>query len=68
MKVQIVASMTGTRDGEDWPQPGEFLTVTAAEGADLILAGIARSDAKLETADAPAAPESAVVAKPRPRK
>lgn len=40
-KVRIVAQVSGTRNGEDWPKPGETLTVSAAEAEDLIRTGIA---------------------------
>lgn len=40
-KVRMVAHVSGTRNGEDWPKPGEFITVPAAEAEDLIRAGIA---------------------------
>lgn len=40
-KVRMIAHVSGTRNGEDWPKPGETITVPAAEAEDLIRAGIA---------------------------
>lgn len=39
MKVQI----SGTRDGEDWPEVGGSLDVSKVEADDLIAAGLAES-------------------------
>lgn len=39
--VQMVAGISGTRNGQDWPAPGCTLDVPAAEAAELIAAGLA---------------------------
>lgn len=53
MKVQIIARVSGLRNGVDWPAPGEFLTLPDGEAKDLIGAGIARAHmAAPETATA----------------
>lgn len=41
-KVQIVAKISGSRDGVDWPNPGETIDVPAEEAADLIRLGFAK--------------------------
>lgn len=41
-KVEIVARVSGTRDGVEWPVPGEFLSVPADEADDLVRLGFAR--------------------------
>lgn len=40
-KVRLIAQVSGTRNGEDWPKPGEFMTVSEDEANDLIRTGIA---------------------------
>ena len=53
MKVQIIARISGLRNGVDWPAPGEFLTLPDGEAKDIIDAGIARMpEAAPETATA----------------
>lgn len=61
MKIQMIAQISGSREGIDWPAPGGILDVPADEAADLIKSKIAR-DAKdapkgslIETAVAPKA-------------
>jgi hypothetical protein len=41
-KIEIVARISGSRDGVDWPAVGETLTVPAEEAADLVRLGFAR--------------------------
>lgn len=57
MKIQMIASISGTRDGADWPAAGELLDVPESEGAQLIAGGLAKLPAKvekrIETATAP---------------
>jgi hypothetical protein len=72
MKVTMIASITGTRDGQDWPAAGEDIDLPADEANALVEAGLARAagpaaPAKVETA-AVEAPETAAAAKPRARK
>lgn len=40
-KVRMVVKISGARDGEDWPDAGEFITVPSAEAEDLIRQGFA---------------------------
>lgn len=39
--VQMVAGISGTRNGQDWPAPGGTLEVSATEAAELIASGLA---------------------------
>lgn len=60
VKVEMKARITGTRDGVEWPELGQTLTVPDAEGADLCAAGLAVPVAQ--------EPRKAVAAKPETRK
>lgn len=62
MKVKMIAQLTGTRDGEDWPKAGSIAELPDDEAADLIMNGYAIDPADAEdsadepdeeTADAP---------------
>lgn len=64
MQVKMIAQLTGTRDGEDWPRVGATIDLPDAEAADLIMNGYAIDptdveddadveDDDVETADAP---------------
>jgi len=59
MKVKMIAQITGTRDGEDWPRRGAVADLPDVEAADLITNGYAIDPSAIEpdeeTADAPAA-------------
>lgn len=59
MKVQI----SGTRNGEDWPAPGQIITLSKAEAATLLAHRMATLPPKpaIETAIARAAVETATV-------
>lgn len=53
MKVRMKVSVSGLRNGKNWPEPGKTLTVGDDEGAALCAAGIAEPVAqkpKAETA------------------
>lgn len=68
MRVQMLATITGTRDGEDWPVAGESVTLPDDEAQSLINAGLAvPAKARAESA-AVAAPEDAALPKPTARK
>lgn len=41
-KVVVVARISGTRDGIEWPEPGEELTVPDEEAAQLVELGVVR--------------------------
>ena len=63
MLAKMIAQLTGTRDGEDWPRVGATIDLPDAEAADLIMNGYAVDptdvedddveDDDVETADAP---------------
>ena len=55
MRVKMTATVTGTRDGVDWPERGEELDVSDEEAKDLIHSGMAEPvvEDKTEKATAP---------------
>jgi len=57
MKVRMRVGISGSRSGQDWPQPGQILECTEEEGAHLCASGIAVPvvEDDVETAVAPAA-------------
>ena len=72
MKIKMRVSITGTRDGQEWPAAGETIDLPADEATALVDAGLAEAastaaTAKVETA-AVEAPETAAEPKPRARK
>lgn len=68
MKVVMRARISGTRNGVDWPAPGEVVELPDAEAVDMLAAGLAApvGAAAPETASAPE-PETAAAPKPRRR-
>jgi membrane protein involved in colicin uptake len=56
--VRLVARISGTRDGEDWPAPGETIALPEAEANQLLLNGMAVTP-DVETATANGAVETA---------
>lgn len=74
MRVTMKARIAGTRNGEDWPAPGEAIDLPQDEAELLVANGLAVADetkpakkAAVETA-AVEAPETAATTKPRARK
>lgn len=74
MRVTMKARIAGTRNGEDWPAPGEQIDLPRDEAELLVANGLAVADetkpakkAAVETA-AVEAPETAATTKPRARK
>ncbi|AEM87084.1 hypothetical protein [Streptomyces violaceusniger] len=63
MKVRMKATISGTRDGEPWPQRGGVVDLPKEEAEHLIGAGLAENAANgelvEETATVKAAPETA---------
>jgi hypothetical protein len=41
MKIRMVQQISGPRDGQDWPAPGDVLVVSDDEGAQLCANGLA---------------------------
>lgn len=41
MLIKMTANITGTRNGVDWPAPGETVDVPDGEAADLVAVGLA---------------------------
>jgi len=54
MKVRLLADVTGTRDGAEWPPRGTVVELPDDEAAALIWSGIA-VDAKIKDPEADAA-------------
>jgi len=74
VRVTMKARITGTRNGVDWPAPGETVDLPQDEAEQLVANGLAVVDgassartASVETA-AVEAPETAAAPKPRSRK
>lgn len=62
MRVVMVAKISGTRNGVDWPEPGESIELDADEAVQLLGAGLAKPAGDVETAAVVADVESADVA------
>lgn len=56
MRVEMLTQISGTRDGQEWPRPGDAIDVPDHEAADLILAGYAKEAADAPTPDPVPAP------------
>ena len=65
-KVIILKSISGSRNGADWPVPGEPLDVPAAEAEQLIRLGFAREVVEVKLT--PKSVERAVAPKAETRK
>lgn len=63
VRVRMLVSISGTRDGDKWPARGETVVLPAGEGLQLVAQGDAElvRGSKTETADADPAPERAVI-------
>lgn len=60
MRVKMLISVSGTRDGVDWPPVGGEIDLPGEEAADLCDAGHATPvKARFESAAAPSPPENA---------
>lgn len=59
----MALTVTGTRDGQDWPKPGEHVRLPKDEGDALKAAGIVDDVDDVETATTPDAEKAA-----RPRR
>lgn len=58
MKVQMKSRISGTRDGQDWPEIGEVVDLPDTEAVDLLNAGLAQ---------VPGEDEGAPVTRPAPK-
>lgn len=66
MRVRMLEQISGRRNGERWPAPGDTIDLGDNEGADLCAQGVAEPvEDKAEKATAPAAKKAAP---PKPRK
>jgi hypothetical protein len=69
MKVQMIADISGTRNGVDWPQRGGTIDLPDDEAAHLVAAGLAevpngKPKARTIAEADPAEPEVAGAAEP----
>lgn len=68
MRVRMLVTISGTRDGVDWPRAGEPIEVSTDEGAALVVSGLATVAPPPESAAATTAAETATMRKPSRRK
>lgn len=72
MRIRMLADISGTIDGQDWPGKGNETDVPDHVAADLIANGfaepVARKTAKVEAAAIDPVTETATTAKPRARR
>lgn len=54
MRVRMKATLSGTRDGVDWPKPGGCVDLPEDEAAHLVAAGLALADEPGEETATPA--------------
>ncbi|MHA7292621.1 hypothetical protein [Arthrobacter sp. HLT1-21] len=58
-KVRMVGRISGTRDGKDWPAPGEIISLPEDEALGLLANGMAVDPSIEETATTPGGVETA---------
>lgn len=64
--VRMLITVSGTRNGREWPRAGGTIDLPDHEAADLVRARLAELVAvPVETAEAPPAPERAVARRRR---
>lgn len=76
MNIRMTAQISGMRDGQEWPAPGDLIDVPEDEAKGLIAMGMAKADEPAtpapapteEAATAPTASVETAVRKPRTRK
>lgn len=70
MKVKLLTTITGTRNGDDWPPRGSVITLPDAEAVDLLNAGLAApADSGIESAAVEPVESAAIKRAPaKPRK
>lgn len=69
MRVRMLTQITGTRDGKDWPKPGEEIDLPEDEAVQLLDAHMAeavKAKAEAATEDRSSA-ETATISRPRGR-
>lgn len=72
MRIRLLADISGTIDGQDWPGKGNEIDVPEVVAADLVANGfaeaVARKATKVETAVAEPVAETATAPKTRTRR
>lgn len=71
MRIRMKVTMSGTRNGEDWPPAGEVVDLPTGEAQHLVASGIAEEvtadqDPPVETATAPDTAEKRTTARKAP--
>ncbi|NUP37010.1 MAG: hypothetical protein HOY76_08325 [Streptomyces sp.] len=54
MKVRMKATISGTRDGQPWPERGAVVDLPTAEAEHLVAAGLAEKPEASKSSGAPA--------------
>ena len=73
MRIEMLTTFSGTRDGIDWPERGGIIDLPDLEAAELVAQGhalkVSKPEPKVETAAVDKVTETAVKKSPgRPRK
>jgi hypothetical protein len=51
MRVRLLVDISGSRNGEPWPQRGEVVDLPDAEAVDMLNAGLAEAVPEVETVE-----------------
>ncbi|MGP4084173.1 hypothetical protein [Streptomyces sp. KR55] len=68
MRIRMLVTLSGTRNGQDWPAKGGALEVPDDEGAQLCATGIAEPVAEIGETQKAVLPEVSERRRGRPRK
>lgn len=68
MRVRLLATISGTRDGVEWPARGGFVDLPESEAADLIRSGLAAADGSEVVETAAIEPHEKAVVPPAKRR
>jgi hypothetical protein len=63
MQVRMKVTLSGTRDGEDWPPRGELADLPDTEAEDMVRAGLAEKPGEDADGDEASAVEEATAPK-----
>ncbi|MFZ3569956.1 hypothetical protein ACOKM5_23400 [Streptomyces sp. BH097] len=58
MQVRMKVTMSGTRNGQDWPPRGELVDLPEAEADDMVRAGLAEMPDEADESEAPQVEEA----------
>lgn len=57
-RIRMLVAITGTRNGEPWPEVGEEVDVSEAEAVDMITAGLAEVGEEVDVTASKPEPKS----------